>query len=256
MWYAEVCVNTPLGRKLAFGAAEEGEYDPLGQTFTYAVPERLAGRLQPGHLAWVPFRGRRLQAVVLKLSDVPPDFDTHEIISLVWAQPLLNPAQIALAHWIGNTYLAPLIESLLLMLPVGLSQRGRTVLVRTATPAPADLTPTQAALLARIAKAEGEWAEVSEGLRGVTQKADLQPLIAKELVTQEVAFPNPPPRPKTDRQVRLLADAEAIRRALPTLGHASKQAEALAQISKSANQQIVASIEELCAAVGCTERAG
>ena len=62
-------------------------------------------------------------------------------------------------------------------------------------------------------------------------------------MTQEVAFPSPPPRPKTDRQVRLLADAEAIARALPTLGRASKQADVLAwlanqQISKSANQQI------------------
>jgi primosomal protein N' (replication factor Y) len=232
------------------GADDQGEYDPLGQTFTYAVPDRLAGRLQPGHLAWVPFRGRRLQAVVLKLSDEPPDFDTHEIIALVWAQPLLNQAQIALAHWISSYYLAPLIESLRLMLPAGLSQRGRTVLVRTAEPAPADLTAMQAALLENIAKAEGEWAEVAAGLRGVTQKADLQPLLTRGLVSQEVAFPNPPPRPKTDRQVRLLADAETVGRVLPTLGRASKQAEVVAWLmkqqianeqianSKSANQQI------------------
>ena len=255
MWYAEVCVNTPLGCKVTSGATNEDEHDPLGQTFTYAVSSRLAGQLQPGHLAWVSLRGRRMQGIVLKLSDTPPAFRTHEIVSLVQPQPLLTSSQIALAYWIGNTYLAPLIESLLLMLPVGLSQRGRTVFVRTETPAPADLTPTQAALLDRIAAKEGEWAEVSEGLRGVTQKADLQPLIAKELVTQEVAFPNPPPRPKTDRQVRLLADAEAIGRALPTLGHASKQAEVLAQISKSANQQTgeAVPLKELCAAAGCTE---
>ena len=126
---------------------------------------------------------------------------------------------------------------------------------------------------------------MSEGLRGVTQKADLQPLLAKSLVTQEVAFPSPPPRPKTDRQVRLLADAEAIARALPTLGRASKQADALAwlanqrsdestneRISKSANQQLgdaahddrqfpASSLQlgqsvilsDLTAAVGCTE---
>jgi primosomal protein N' (replication factor Y) len=268
MWYADVCVNTPLGRKVASGPTSEDEPDPLGQTFTYAVSSRLAGQLQPGHLAWVSLRGRRMQGIVLKISDTPPAFRTHEIVSLVEPQPLLTPTQIALAYWVSNTYLAPLIESLLLMLPVGLSQRGRTVFVRTETPAPADLTPTQAALLACIAAKEGEWAEVSEGLRGVTQKADLQPLIAKELVTQEVAFPNPPPRPKTDRQVRLLADAEAIRRALPALGRASKQAEVLGWLcggsSKSANRQIANAesessarssfvLAEVCAAVGCTE---
>jgi len=249
MWYADVCVNTPLGRRVTPAPAEESEYDPLGQTFTYAVPDHLAGRLRPGHLAWVPFRSRRLQAVVLKLSDVPPDFEAREIISLVWSQPLLTPVQIALAHWISHTYLAPLIECLRLMMPVGLSQRGRTVFVRTAEPAPPDLTPTQAALLDRIAAAEGEWAEVSAGLRGVTQKADLEPLIARGLVTREVAFPHPPPRPKTDRQVRLVADREAIARALPTLGRTSKQAEVLAQIGRSADRQI--GLDELCAAVGC-----
>ncbi|MGC8779627.1 MAG: replication restart helicase PriA [Anaerolineae bacterium] len=252
MWYADVCVNTPLGRKVTAAPAGEGEYDPLGQTFTYAVPDRLAGRLQPGYLVWVPFRGRRLQAIVLKLSDVPPDFDTREIISPVWSQPLLTATQIALAHRISHTYLAPLIECLRLMLPVGLSQRGRTVFVRTAEPAPADLTPTQAALLDRIARAEGEWAEVSAGLRGVTQKADLEPLIARGLVTQEVAFPSPPPRPKTDRQVRLIADADTIARVLPTLGRASKQAEALEWLWRR-GEDASASLAEVCAAVGCTE---
>ena len=94
-------------------------------------PTSLAGRLQPGHLVWIPFRGRRLQGVVLRLSDAAPDFQTREIISLVWAQPVLSSSQLTLAHWISEHTLAPLIESLRLMLPAGLSQRGRTVFVRT-----------------------------------------------------------------------------------------------------------------------------
>lgn len=249
MWYADLCVNTPLGRRIAAAEAAESEYDPLGQTFTYAVPEHLAGRLRPGHLVWVPFRSRRLQAVVLQLSDVPPDFDTREIISPVWSQPLLTPVQLALAHWLSHTYLAPLIECLRLMMPVGLSQRGRTVFVRTAEPAPADLTPAQAALLERIAAAEGEWAEVSAGLRRVTQKADLEPLIARGLVTREVAFPKPPPRPKTDRRVHLVADAETIARVLPTLGRATKQAEVLMYLGATTRRPV--GLDELCAAVGC-----
>ncbi len=94
-------------------------------------------------------------------------------------------------------------------------------------------------------------------MRGVTQKADLQPLLAKGLVAQEVAFPAPP-RPKTDRQVRLLADAETIARVLPTLGHPSKQADVLArlagqQLSRQPQYgQFEMTTDELCAAVGCT----
>ena len=145
MLYADVCVNTPLGRRVSGEMSDDAEFDPLGQAFTYAVPNQLSGRLQPGHLVWVPFRGRRLQAVILSITDVAPDFETHEIISLVWAQPLLTPAQLSLARWISGYYLAPLIEALRLMLPAGLSKRGRTVLVRTALPVASPLTPTQAA---------------------------------------------------------------------------------------------------------------
>ncbi len=257
MLYADVCVNTPLGRRVGGGTPEDAEYDPLGQTFTYQVPEPLSGRLQPGHLVWVPFRGRRLQAVVLSLTEVRPPFDTHAIVSLVWAEPLLTHRQLALARWISEYYLAPLIEALRLMLPAGLSQRGRTVFVRTRAPAPSGLTATQAALLQRIAEAEGTWAEVSAGLRHVTQRADLEPLIAQGLVSREVAFSTPPPRPKTDRQVRLLADAATVARVLPSLGRASKQADALAWLARAVaevqDREKMVDLRELCAAVGCTE---
>jgi primosomal protein N' (replication factor Y) (superfamily II helicase) len=249
MIYADVCVNTPLGRRP--GAPP----DAMTGTFTYAVPHHLVGRVEPGHLVWTPLRGRRLQGVVLRLSDAAPSFDTQEIISLVWAQPVLTSAQIALAYWVSDYYVAPMIESLLLMLPVGLSQRGHNVLARTAKPA-SDLTPNQTALLARIAQKEGDWAAVSEGLRGVTQRADLDPLIAQGLVTREVAFPAPPPRPKTDRQVRLLADAEAIARALPTLGRGSKQADVLAWLARANEESARAeppTLKAVCAAVGCGE---
>jgi primosomal protein N' (replication factor Y) (superfamily II helicase) len=250
MIFADVCVNTPLGRRP--GAPS----DARTGTFTYAVPQHLVGRVAPGHLVWTPFRGRRLQAVVLRLSDAAPSFDTQEIISLVWAQPVLTAPQIALAYWVSDYYVAPLIESLLLMLPVGLSQRGHNVLARTAKPASSSLTPNQTALLARIAQKEGDWAAVSEGLRGATQRADLDPLIAQGLVTREVAFPSPPPRPKTDRQVRLLADAEAIARALPALGRGSKQADVLAWLARAIEARAQAeppALKDVCAAVGCGE---
>ena len=250
MLYADVCVNTPLGQRT--GAAPNVEI----ATFTYAVPTHLTGRVEAGHLVWVPFRGRRLQAVVLGLSDAAPAFETHEIVSLVWAQPVLTAAQIALAYWVSDYYVAPLIESLRLMLPAGLSQRGRTVFARTAKPAPAGLTAMQSTVLARISQGEGDWAEISEGLRSATQRTDLDPLIKLGLVTREVAFP-PPPRPKTDRQVRLLADAEASSRALPMLGRASKQAEALAWLAQAREDRSAAAkglpLRDVCAAVGCGE---
>ena len=247
--YAEVCVNTPLGRKIGPSLGADREAGPGGRSFTYAVPERLAGRLKPGHLVWVPFRSRRLQAVVLELTDQPPGFDTREIAALVWAHPVLTSTQLKLAYWVSDYYLAPLIESLRLMLPVRISQRGRTVLARTREPAPPALTCSQAELLAQIAEGEGTWAEVSAGLK-VTQKADLEPLITLGLVAREVAFASPPPRPRVDRRVRLLADPPAIARALPVLGQTSIEADILHWLAGQADP--VLPMAELCAALGCT----
>ena len=247
--YAEVCVNTPLSRQVGLSLGADREAGLGGRSFTYAVPERLAGRLERGHLVWVPFRSRRLQAVVLELTDTAPAFDTLEIEALVWAQPVLTPTQLQLARWVSAYYLAPLIEALRLMLPVRITQRGRTVFVRTREPAPSDLPRGQAELLAQIADGEGTWAEVSAGLR-VTQKADLEPLIALRLVAREVAFASSPPRPKVDRRVRLLADAPAIARALPALGRTSIEADILLWLAGREDPALP--LAELCAALGCT----
>lgn len=264
MLYADVCVNTPLGAPRPVAAAggpapadnrlkiEDGRLGPQApvpnsqspvsspqslipspqslassSVFTYEVPAALAARVQPGHLVWVPFRGRRIQGVVLRLHDAAPDFQTRELISLVWAQPVLNDAQLALAGWISEYYLAPLIDSLRLMLPVGLSQRGQTVFRRTPAPAPAGLSAKQGELLARIAREPADWAEITAEVKRVTQRRDLEPLIEMGLVVRDVAFPSPPPRPKTDRRVRLIADAAAVAAALEGLGRKSKKGVAL-----------------------------
>lgn len=242
MLYADICVNTPVGAP--------GGDDVANQTFTYAVPASLSGRLTAGHLAWIPFRSRRVQGVVLRVHDAAPDFQTREIIALVWAQPVLTPTQLSLAFWISEQTLAPLIESLRLMLPAGLSQRGRTVFVRTARPAPGGLTEKQAALLARIGQKPGDWNELTEDVKRVTQRDDLEPLIEMKLVTREAEFPSPPPRPKTDRQVRLLVEPGEVDKALPTLGRASKQANALHWLGKhGANGPVL--LPEVLAGAAC-----
>ena len=251
MLYADVCVNTPLGRRVGASLGADIGDDPSSRTFTYAVPVRLESRLLPGHLVWVTFRSRRMQAVVLSLGDTAPDFETHEIEAVVWSQPPLTPAQLVLARWISAYYLSPLIEALRLMLPVGISQRGRTVLVRTQEVAPPGLTASQAAVLQRISEAEGTWAEISEGLSGVTQRADLEPLIAQGLVAREVAFLTPPPRPKFDRQVHLIAGEQAIVRALPGLGRNTRQADILAWLIQQDDP--LPTLNDLRRAVGCSE---
>ena len=189
----------------------------------------------------------------MRIHDAAPDFQTRELIALVWAQPVLTPAQLALAQWISEQYLAPLIESLRLMMPAGLSQRGRTVFVRTSTLAPSGLSEKQSALLARIAQKPGDWSELTQDVKRATQRDDLEPLIAMHLVTREAEFPSPPPRPKTDRQVRLLVDADEVKRVLPTLGRASKQADVLGWLAIHGSSPVP--LPDLLTAVPCERSA-
>ena len=109
-------------------------------------PTLLAPRLDPG--TWCGFRsaagGFRASSCGSRRRARFPDARA-DLPRLGATRP--PPAQLALAGWISEQTLAPLIESLRLMLPAGLSQRGRTVFVRTSTPAPGGLTEKQAALL-------------------------------------------------------------------------------------------------------------
>jgi len=117
MEYAEVSVNSPAARRL---------------TFSYAVPPGLG--IEVGQAVWVPFGDKRLQGIVLALSNVPPDIETREIAGLIEDRPLLSPHQVSLARWISDYYLSPLFEAVALMLPPGFRRRMVTYLSASLSP--------------------------------------------------------------------------------------------------------------------------
>jgi primosomal protein N' (replication factor Y) len=106
--YAEIAVNAP----------------PVRGAFHYHVPPALEGRVAPGHLVVVPFGTRRVQGVVTRLPPEPEVPETRPIESLVDPAPVVRPEQLALAAWIADHTLAPLIDCLALMLPPGLTQQA------------------------------------------------------------------------------------------------------------------------------------
>ena len=96
----------------------------VGGTFHYRLPDDPDfPALEPGHLVTVPFAGRRAQGIVVALQTQSPVAETKAIEALLDDDPVLTPSQIALAHWLTETYLTPLVECLTLMLPPGLSQQ-------------------------------------------------------------------------------------------------------------------------------------
>ena len=84
----------------------------------------------------------------------------------------------------------------------------------------------------------------------VTQKADLEPLIALGLVTREVAFASPRRAPRSAGGCACSPIQGAIAGLLPTLGHTSLEADILAWLA--AQEDPLPPVASLCRALGCT----
>ena len=93
-------------------------------SYTYAVPERLAG-IEPGEAVLVEFgRGRQALGVVVGDADRELAIDPKPILARVRADgPLLPPLSLAFALWISGEYLAPPAAVLRSMLPPGMLER-------------------------------------------------------------------------------------------------------------------------------------
>jgi primosomal protein N' (replication factor Y) len=130
MIFVELIVNVPIRRSFAHhtepppALPEEGEAEGERpgyalQIYHYHLPPELESQVQPGHLVWVPFGRQEVQGVVVRIADASP-VPTKAVTRLARPEPVLTPAQLALAGWIANYYVAPISESVKLFLPPGL----------------------------------------------------------------------------------------------------------------------------------------
>ena len=85
MGYAEVSVNSPVAQR---------------QTFSYTIPPGLS--IEVGQAVWVPFGNKRLQGIVLELTDYPAVAETREIAGIIEPRPPLSPPHVLLARWISE----------------------------------------------------------------------------------------------------------------------------------------------------------
>jgi primosomal protein N' (replication factor Y) len=104
---------------VVFSPAEPSVSGTVRPAFTYHLPDELRDQVTVGSLIVVPFGPRRLYGTVVALSGESPIPETRPVESLVDPDPVLTPAQIALARWLSHKYLAPLQRCLTLMLPPG-----------------------------------------------------------------------------------------------------------------------------------------
>ena len=76
----------------------------------------------------VPFGARRLQGVVVALSETTDLAETRQLESIVYLEPLLTVRQIDLAYWMSRRYLAPLADCIWLFLPPGIEDKVETLI--------------------------------------------------------------------------------------------------------------------------------
>lgn len=133
-------------------APAEDPYQGL-QTFHYHIPTELLGTLQPGHLVWAPFGHQEVQGIVLRLDDSAP-VETKALLRLARPEPVLTPAQLTLAAWIADYYLASFVNAIKLFLPPGLLTRtkkdGSQTQARAKRELHIELTAAEAVIAARL----------------------------------------------------------------------------------------------------------
>lgn len=93
---------------------------PLGQAFSYAVPDGLASRVRPGARVVCEFGRRRVLGVVLEVGDGPLEVPLEKlkpIAAVVDSEPVLPLELLAFLVELSAYYLAPIGEVMRLALP-------------------------------------------------------------------------------------------------------------------------------------------
>lgn len=95
---------------MSYSIAEVAVPLAVEQTFDYKIPDALRDQITVGHRVVVSFREReRVEAFVVALKETSPfESRLREIAALVSREPELSEADLALARWISEYYLAPL----------------------------------------------------------------------------------------------------------------------------------------------------
>src|SRR6202140_2112485 len=148
---------------------------PLRNTFTYAIPEGLRARVQPGSRVLVPFRKKSLVGVVVELAETPPaETKIREVAKVLDLVPALTPKLVELAHWIAGYYLAPIGEVFRAMLPPVTELTARRLVQLTDAGRALATDLRQGKFLTELSGSEAEF---------------LQRLLAKKGVLQFASYP-------------------------------------------------------------------
>lgn len=202
---------------------------PVNQTFHYHIPVELEGKLLPGHLVQVTFATALQYGIVLALDEESPIQQTKPITALLDPLPVVTPAQIELARWISQRYLAPIGLSLWLMLPPGLTG-GRDIRVHLLSEDAASLDSVEQkvlSLLKRRGTMTGRQMETAKVLQGIQWRGAVDQLANEGVISKERVLLPPRIRPKTIATASLAIHPDQIPGVARQLGRESNPANIL-----------------------------
>jgi len=206
---------------------------PLGNTFTYSVPEEWAGQARIGMRVVVQFGKKKMYTGIIHLvHTVPPAiYKPKDIICLLDNEPILRRPQMKFWEWISSYYQAYLGDVYQAAVPAGLKLQSETrVCINPDYEAETLLSEREGKLLDALS--DGKPILVSE-LNKITEMRDVMPTLKQLLekgaveISEELAERF---RAKTDTFVRLSDEAikeDNLRRHFDELGRAKKQLDVL-----------------------------
>ena len=94
---------------------------PLDGFFTYAISSDMSSGVKLGIRVLVPFgASKTCTAMVVRMHDDKPAFETKQVLQVVDDMPMLLPQQLDLWKWIAQYYMAPIGDVYTAALPAGL----------------------------------------------------------------------------------------------------------------------------------------
>ncbi len=204
--FVEIAVNVPA----------------VSGVFHYHLPDELAGQAAPGCLVTVPFGTQTVQGVILRFVDAPSVADTKPVRSVLAPDPVLAPAQIALAEALAESTLNPLAAIVDLMLPPGLSQQADVQYSVSSDQSP--ITNYQSSQIqTRLLKLLQERGplrgrQIDRHFAKVDWRKSAEWLVKSGLITKKSVLPPPSVRPKMVKMAQLAVPPETAEAALPNLG--------------------------------------
>lgn len=205
---------------------------PLGGTFTYILPEEMAGEVKVGMRVIVPFgRSKFYTALVYGIRFTPPEnVELKEVIGVLDAEPIVRPQQIKFWEWIANYYQCTLGEVFKAALPSGLKLESETTISLVEDfEAEAPLKEREQLLLDLLSDKEHTVSELNKlmGMKNVLPLVKRMMDVGAVIVSEELKNKY---KPKQETYVRLAQEymeETKLSALFDDLGKAKKQVELL-----------------------------